>query len=115
MKRGEVWSAAGGPDYARKPRPVVIVQDDSFSETASITVCALTTTDIGPAEFRPPIEPDARSAHQEGEQHRQDADKITTLPRGKLRERLGRLSPADMGQLNRAMMVFLGLARLPRG
>ncbi|TMJ20160.1 MAG: type II toxin-antitoxin system PemK/MazF family toxin [Alphaproteobacteria bacterium] len=113
MKRGEVWSAAGGPDYARKPRPVVIVQDDSFSETASITVCALTTTDIGPAEFRPPIEPDASN----GLRHPSwaMADKITTLPRGKLRERLGRLSPADMGQLNRAMMVFLGLARLPRG
>ena len=25
MKRGEVWTAAGGKDYAGKPRPIVIV------------------------------------------------------------------------------------------
>jgi mRNA interferase MazF len=30
MKRGEVWTVAGGADYAGKPRPVVILQDDSF-------------------------------------------------------------------------------------
>lgn len=112
MKRGEVWSAAGGPDYAGKPRPVVIVQDDSFSQTASISVCALTTTDIGPAEFRAPIEPDANNGLRYPSWAM--ADKIATLPRGKLRERLGRLSAADMGRLNRAMMMFLGLARSPR-
>jgi mRNA interferase MazF len=31
MKRGEIWSVAGGGDYTNKPRPVVIVQDDQFS------------------------------------------------------------------------------------
>jgi mRNA interferase MazF len=40
MKRGEIWAVAGGKDYAGKPRPVVIVQDDSFDGTASITICA---------------------------------------------------------------------------
>ena len=29
MRRGEVWAVAGGPDYVGKPRPVVVVQDDS--------------------------------------------------------------------------------------
>ena len=43
MKRGEVWTAAGGPEYAGKPRPVIILQDDRFDATGSITVCALTT------------------------------------------------------------------------
>ena len=42
MKRGE-WTVSGGKDYAGKPRPVVIVQDDSFDATASITICAFTT------------------------------------------------------------------------
>lgn len=89
MKRGEVWSAAGGPDYAGKPRPVVIVQDDSFSETASISICSLTTTDIGPAEFRAPIEPDARNGLRRRSWAM--ADTITTVPRAKLGERLGAL------------------------
>ncbi len=28
MRRGEVWTVAGGKDYAGKPQPVVIVQED---------------------------------------------------------------------------------------
>jgi mRNA interferase MazF len=112
LKRGEVWSAAGGPDYAGKPRPVVIIQDDSFSETASISICSLTTTDIGPAEFRAPIEPDAKNGLRRRSWAM--ADKITTVPRVKLGERLGQLSPAQMRPLNRAMLVFLGLARTMR-
>jgi mRNA interferase MazF len=108
LKRGEVWSVAGGPDYAGKPRPVVIVQDDSFSETASISICGFTTTDIGPAEFRVPVEHDASNGLRQRSWAM--ADKITTVHRGKLGERLGRLSPADMRRLSRAMLVFLGLA-----
>jgi mRNA interferase MazF len=33
VKRGEIWTMAGGPGYATKPRPAVIIQDDGFSET----------------------------------------------------------------------------------
>lgn len=47
MKRGEVWTAAGGPDYAGKPHPVVVLQDDRFEDTKSITVCPLTTNPAG--------------------------------------------------------------------
>jgi len=37
MKRGEIWTVAGGKDYAGKPGPAVIVQDDSF-DGADVTV-----------------------------------------------------------------------------
>jgi len=43
MRRGEIWTLAGGKDDAGKPRPVVILQDDRFDATDSITVCAFTT------------------------------------------------------------------------
>ena len=33
MRRGDIWTVSGGKDYAGKPRPVVIVQDDSFDGT----------------------------------------------------------------------------------
>ena len=62
MRRGEIWTAAGGGGYAGKPLPVVIVQ------------------------------------------------KVTTVAKGKLGTRIGRLDDADMVRLNRAMLVFLGLA-----
>ena len=37
-------------------------------------------------------------------------DKITTVPRSKLRKRLVRLRDDELVQLNRSLMVFLGLA-----
>ena len=43
MKRGEIWTVSGGRGYAGKVRPVVILQDDNFDGTASITICAFTT------------------------------------------------------------------------
>ena len=56
MTRGEIWTAAGGKDYAGKPRPVVIVQDDRFDATTSITICAFTSdpTDAPTAPARIP-------------------------------------------------------------
>jgi mRNA interferase MazF len=38
------------------------------------------------------------------------ADQITTVPRSKLGQRLGRLGDDDMVRLGRAVMVFFGLA-----
>jgi mRNA interferase MazF len=37
-------------------------------------------------------------------------DKVTTVPRSSLGDRLGRLSDDEVVQLNRSLMVFLGLA-----
>jgi mRNA interferase MazF len=37
-------------------------------------------------------------------------DKVTTMPRAKLVERIGRLSDTDMVALSRSLFVFLGLA-----
>jgi mRNA interferase MazF len=37
-------------------------------------------------------------------------DKITTVSKERLGERIGQLDDADMVRLDRAMMVFLGLA-----
>jgi mRNA interferase MazF len=35
VKRGEIWTVAGGPDYGGKPRPVALLQDDRFEEMGS--------------------------------------------------------------------------------
>lgn len=108
MKRGEVWTAAGGPDYAGKPRPVVIVQDDNFDQTASITICGFTSDETDAPLFRLPIVPSA--ANGLDQPSRLMADKLTTMPKAKLGRRIGRLSAADTTRLNRAIALFLGLA-----
>ena len=108
MRRGEIWTAAAGSGYAGKPRPVVIVQDDRFDATGSITVCAMTTDPTDAPLFRVAVAPD--ESNQLREASRLMVDKLTTVPRSKLGERIGRLNEEDLIRLGRAIVVFLGLA-----
>lgn len=108
MKRGDVWTVAGGPDYAGKPRPAVILQDDAFDATASITMCPFTTHAVDAPLMRVLIEPSERNGLRAASQLM--IDKITTVSKSKLERRVGRLSDEDIVRLNRAVLVFLGLA-----
>ena len=112
MKRGEIWTVAGGSAYAGKPRPVLVVQTDDFDATDSITVCLLTTQAIDAPLFRVAIGPTPDNGLNEPSFAM--ADKITTLPRGRLGKRLGALKPTAMAPVNQAMLVFLGLAGVGR-
>ena len=109
MKRGEIWTASGGPDYAGKARPVLIVQDDLFDATASITICLLTTEAIDAPLVRLAIEPDPNNGLLETSYAM--ADKVTTVSRAKMGKRIGALPPAAMTPVSRAINLFLGLAR----
>jgi mRNA interferase MazF len=108
VKRGEIWTVAGGKSYAGKPRPAVILQDDRFDMTDSITVCAFTTDPTDAPLFRLPIEPD--DANGLRAVCRLMVDKITTVPKAKIGARVGRVADEDMVRLNRAILVFLGVA-----
>ncbi len=108
MRRGEIWTVAGGNDYAGKPRPVVILQDDQFDATGSITICAFTTDPAEAPLFRLPIEPNEKNGLRAP--CRLMVDKITTVPRTKVGTRVGRLDAEDIVRVNRAVLVFLGMA-----
>jgi mRNA interferase MazF len=107
LKRGEIWTVAGGKDYAGKPRPVAIIQDDRFDLTDSITICAFTTDPADAPLFRLAVEP--TEANGLRATSRLMVDKITTVPKAKLGEQVGRLADADIVRLNRAIIVFLGM------
>ena len=94
MKRGDIWTVADGKDYAGKPRPVVIVQDDSFDATDSITVCAVTTDETEAPLFRLAVEPNQRNGLRAAS--RLMVDKITTVPKAKVGARVGRLDDEDI-------------------
>src|ERR1700724_553429 len=112
MKRGHNWTVAGGKDAGGKPRPLVIVQDDSFDATDSITICAFTTDVTDAPLFRLPVEPNERNGLRTA--CRLMVDKITTVPKTKVGARVGRLDDEDILRLNQAVLVFLGLAVSPR-
>jgi mRNA interferase MazF len=107
MKRGEIWTIAGGPDYSGKPRPVAILQDDRFEDLLSVTFCPFTTNPTPAPLFRPPVKPSESNGLKGGSSLM--VDKITTVARTKVGKRIGRLDDEDIVRLNRAIAVFLGL------
>jgi mRNA interferase MazF len=107
MKRGEVWTASGA-GYAGKPRPVVIVQDDRFDATVSVTICAFTSDQTEAPLFRLAVTPSDRNGLRTVS--RLMVDKLTTVSKERLGKRVGRLDDGDVVRMNRAILVFLGLA-----
>ena len=105
MRRGDIVTVAGGV-YASKPRPVLIVQDDRFDATDSLTVCPFTGTEVDAPFLRVPV------AADEGNGLGQDSylmvDKITTVRRGNARTVVGRLEATTLVEFERRLLVFLG-------
>jgi len=108
MRRGELWTVAGGRNYAGKPRPAVIAQDDNFDATDCITICAFTSDPTDAPLFRLVVKPNERNCLRSPCQLM--IDKITIVPNSKVGTRVGRLDDEDILRLNRAIVVFLGLA-----
>lgn len=108
MKRGEVWTVAAGGDFAGKPRPALIIQNDRFESTPTVAVCACTSDPTGAALMRPHIQPSVENGLKAPT--RLMVDKITIVPRPRLGYRVGALSAEDMARVDEALLIFLGLA-----
>ena len=90
MRRGDICIAAARGTYTGKPRPVVIVQDDRFDATASITVCPLTTNPLDAPLTRIDVEVTAATGIEQ-------PSKIMRLFRLKRATCFSRLRPAGIG------------------
>jgi mRNA interferase MazF len=88
---------------------VIVLQDEAFSGTNSVTICALTTDATDAPLLRIPIAPSDQNGLRAP--CRMMVDKITTVPKSKLGLRIGCLDQQDVQRLDRAVLVFLGLAR----
>ncbi len=106
LKRGDVVLAVSPGEYG-KVRPSVIVQGDALLvQHPSVVVCPL-TSDLRALDIRVQVSPDASNGlHAVSEVM---VDKITVLPRLKLRSAIGRLAAADMAAVDRALILLLGL------
>ena len=91
-----------------KAKPERILQDDAFEEAASVTACLLTTHSLDAPLVRPAIEPTPENGPHETSHAM--IDKVTTMNRTRMGQRVGTLTGAAMARINRAILVFLGLA-----
>ena len=88
-------------------RPVLIVQDDRFDATDSVTVCPLSTSAVDIPLLRIPLEPNLINGLTTPCSIM--LDKITTVRRSRLGQYIGRVSATEMLQVERGMLVFLGM------
>jgi mRNA interferase MazF len=107
LKRGEIWTALDDAAYARKPRPVVIIQNNHFAPLASVTICGFTSDPSEIPLFRVPIQPSSSNGLRSSSSIM--VDKILTVPRARLGYRIGVLDDDDVARLNQAIAFFLGL------
>lgn len=87
---------------------MLIVQADGFDATASVLVCLLTSAQDDVPSARPRLEP--TTANGLLVPSRVMADKLTAVPRARLGRRIGQLEPAALAEVERALLVVLGLA-----
>jgi mRNA interferase MazF len=108
VKRGDIVVVAMSGDYG-KPRPALVVQSDLFNEThTSVTVAPVTSTLVDAPLFRLTLEPSSRTGLRAASQIM--IDKITTVRREKLGKVIGRASDETMLRVNRAIVLWFGLA-----
>ena len=106
MKRGEIWTQAGGPGYAGKPRPALIVQSDLLTETESVVTCLFTTHEGAAIPSRVAIT--ATAANGLDADSDLMADKVTAVPRVRLGNRVGAVTAEDMDRVEQALLLVLG-------
>ena len=109
VKRGELWTVAGGTDFLSKPRPAVVIQSDGHQTDDSVTVIPLTSVIRSIPKFRARIDPDERNGLLVPSEAM--ADRITTVRRARLGRRIGQINEHDLTQIEAAVMEFLGISR----
>ncbi len=115
MRRGEIWQVDFDPvrgSEANKNRPAVIVSNDRANETAArlgrgvVTVVPVTSniTTIYPFQVLLAAGTTGLAVDSKAQ-----AEQIRSVATQRLRQRIGRVSRAELGQLDDALRIHLEL------
>jgi len=107
LKRGDLVTVALQGEHG-KPRPALVVQSDRFPDTATVAVLLVTSKLIDAPLIRITVEPSPITGLRLPSQVM--IDKPLAVSAKRLGTVFGSLDDAAMLAVNRAMLLFLGLA-----
>ena len=111
VKRGELYYADLSPVIGSEQggiRPVLVVQNDIGNKYSPTVIAAAITSKLNKAKLPTHIELSSKEYGLE-----KDSvvllEQIRTIDKSRLKEKIGELSTAKMSQVNRAMLISLGV------
>jgi mRNA interferase MazF len=109
VRRGDVVLMVAPGDLG-KPRPAIVVQADELGEnTITVLVCPLSSDIQDSPRLRPVVEPDANNGLRIESQCM--TEKLMPIRRDRIRRVLGSIDTQTAEQLDRALLIILGLDR----
>lgn len=108
MTRGDLVTIAMPGDFG-KPRPALVIQANQFQEHATRTVLPVTSTLVAVPLFRITLEPTVDNGLKRPSQVM--VDKAMTVKRDKIGPVFGRIDFDKLVEIERALAVFLGIAK----
>lgn len=107
MKRGNIVTVAAGSGFGGKPRPALILQGDDYP-TGTLIVALITSSLTESETVRPRITPSAIN----GLVRQSDVmiDILVTVRRENAGGVIGQLADDDLARVERALLIFLGMA-----
>jgi mRNA interferase MazF len=108
VKRGDIVLVVVPTELGR-PRPGVVAQADEFKDLTTIFICPISSDVQGDLPLRPVIEATPSNGLRLRSQIM--TDKMIAMRRDRIRRVIGHLDSETTQQLDRALLVVLGLVR----
>ena len=108
LSRGDIVVCAAPGDFG-KPRPALVVQSDLFNPThVSFVICPITSHLVDAPLFRLTLRPSVENGLKMESQV--IVDKVIALNRDRIGKRIGKVTAAELADVDRALSMWLGIS-----
>jgi len=106
LTRGDIFTAATGHGFGRKPRPVLVLQADEYRDTGLLLTVGITGDLTASPTLRTRLQPTPGNGLRKVSDVM--VDLILPVREDKFGRRIGTIDAADMTRVENALLIILG-------